>query len=369
MKIKTVELFKTSINMNFNFTSSKGSMNNRETIVIKITDSYGNFGYGEVVALKEPFYTDETIDISLRVLEEEYIDKLMNLEIDHPFYIHKIIDLKYPMTKAAIEAALVDLYCRKNNIKVMEFLFKSEDILSHIKGGMVLGDMGSEELSYNIKKFLEEGYERFKLKVKPRESLEKIKRIRYEFPELKLLVDANRSFTLDDLGELREYDKLKLLCIEEPIDYDNLKELAFLQDKLTTPICLDEGILKLEDLKKAISLKAFKILNIKSARLGGLYYTKEAINICRENNIKFWMGSMVESGIGKMVQVNLARLKDNFIEGDLSSSTRYFKSDLIKPALEFNKGIFKMDNTNSFCYEVDEDKLSQYTIYYRKKEV
>lgn len=117
---------------------------------------------------------------------------------------------------------------------------------------------------------------------------------------------------------------------------------------------LDEGILNLEVLQEAILLKAFKVLNIKAARLGGIYYAIEAIKLCRKNDIKFWMGSMVESGIGKMIQVNLAHLKDNFFEGDLSSNSRYFKEDLISPPLEFNNSVLKLSCLNSFCYQVDE---------------
>lgn len=369
MKIKSIEIYKTLMEMNFQFVTSKAEISNRETIVIKIIDSNGNYGYGEVAAFKDPFYTNETIDISLKVLLNNYIDKILNVEIENPFKIHDILDSKYPMTKAAIEGALVDLYCKENNLKATDFIFKEEKILSFVKGGIVLGDMEYEKLKVNIKKFINEGYERFKIKIKPKESLNKIYKIRSEFPGLKLLLDANRSFLINDVDELKEYDKLNLLCIEEPIQYTNFNELAVLQNQLNTPICLDEGILNIDMLKDAIALQAFKILNIKACRLGGIYYAYEAIKICRKNNIKFWMGSMIESSIGKMVQINLARIQDNYFEGDLSSNSRYFKEDFIEPSLEFNKGIFNISNLNSFGYEVNEEKLKKNSTCILKREV
>lgn len=369
MKLKIVELYKVSMDMNFEFTSSKASIDSRETIIIKVIDYHGDYGYGEVVCFKEPFYTNETIDMSLKVLEEQYIGEILKSDIKSPFEIHKIIDKKYPMTKAAIESALIDLYCRKNNIKAMDFLFLNEEPLREIKGGMVLGDMPYEDLADNIKRFVNEGYVRFKLKVKPKESLSKIKRIRKEFPDIKLLLDANRSFSLSDMEELIEYDNLNLLCIEEPIEYRDLKELALIQSKLRTPICLDEGILTIDKLKEAISLKAFKILNIKAARLGGIYYAKEAIKLCRENNINFWMGSMVETSIGKMIQVNLASIADNYMEGDLSSNSRYFKDDLINPPLEFKNGVYTLSDSISFGYDIQEEKLKKHSVHFSKREV
>ena len=369
MKLKKVELYKISMDMNFEFTSSKASIKDRETIVIKVTDYDGNYGYGEVVCFNEPFYTSETLDMSLKILEEKYMDEILKADIENPFDIHKIIDLKYPMTTAAIESALIDLYCRKKNIKAMDFVFPNEKKLKYIRGGMVLGHMEYEELKDSISEFISQGYMRFKLKVKPKESLSKVEKIRSEFPDIRLLLDANRSFSLDDINELIEYDRLNLLCIEEPIEYKDLKESAFLQKRLKTPICLDEGIMTIDDLKEAIELKACKSLNIKAARLGGLYYVKEAMRLCRENNISFWMGSMVETSIGKMIQINLSSIADNCMEGDLSSNSRYFKEELIDPPLEFTNGIYDISDSASFGYNVREDKLKKHTVYFSKREV
>ncbi|GMQ58857.1 o-succinylbenzoate synthase [Vallitalea sediminicola] len=369
MKIKTVELFKIHLDIKFTFTSSKSSLHDRETIVIKITDDNGNYGYGEVVAFKEPFYTDETIDNSLYILENDYINRLLNLQMDEPLEIHKIINNEYPMTIAAIESALIDLYCRTKNIKAMDYLFDREVLKGKIKGGIALGDMEYEALTYNIKKYSNKGYERFKLKIKPKTSLTKIIKIVHDFPKLRFLLDANRSFTIDDIKELKIYDSMNFVCIEEPIGYKKIKELALLQKQLTMPICLDESIMNIKELKRAISIKAIKMLNIKSARLGGIHYTKEAIKICRANKIPFWMGSMVESSIGKMIQVNLAFLRDNCMEGDLSSSSRYFNEDLISPPLEFEESYYELNSRNSFGYEVNMDRLKKYTTYYNKREV
>lgn len=369
MTIKRVELFLIHLDMNFTFTSSKSSISKRKTIVIKITDYNGNYGYGEVVAFNKPFYTDETLDNSMDILQNDYIYRLLKLQIEDPLEIHRIIDNEYPMTTAAIESALIDLYCRANDIRAMDYIFDREVVAKKVKGGIALGDMDYKDLTDNIEKYSNEGYERFKLKIKPHTSLSKIIKITREFPNLRFLLDANRSFTMDDIKELKIYDSMNFICIEEPIQYDRMEELASLQRQLMTPICLDESIMNIEELERAISLKAIKMLNIKCSRLGGMYYTREAIKICRANEIPFWMGSMVESGIGKMIQVNLASLQDNFMEGDLSSSSRYFNEDLIYPPLEFNNNHYELSDRKSFGYDVNMDTLKKYTAYYFRKEV
>lgn len=90
------------------------------------------------------------------------------------------------------------------------------------------------------------------------------------------------------------------------------------------------------------------------------------IELCRENNIKYWILSMVESGVSKILHVHLASLKDTYIAGDLSSSNRYFKKDIIKPEIISENGRIKVPKGYGLGVESDEELLKGYTIEYRK---
>ncbi|NMB64259.1 MAG: o-succinylbenzoate synthase, partial [Spirochaetes bacterium] len=109
-----------------------------------------------------------------------------------------------------------------------------------------------------------------------------------------------------------------------------------------------------------------KVLNIKVGRVGGLYYAKKMIELCRKSNIEYWVGSMMESGISKILHVHLASLKDTYIPGDLSSSNRYFKRDIIKPEIIVRNGIIKVPESYGLGVDVDEVSLKNYTIDYKK---
>ena len=54
-----------------------------------------------------------------------------------------------------------------------------------------------------IEKYAEEGYERFKVKIKPEHDYELLKEIRKEFPHIPLMADANSAYTLADMGKLK----------------------------------------------------------------------------------------------------------------------------------------------------------------------
>ncbi len=365
MRIEKIELFHIKMPLNFNFKTSQTSINYRETIVIKVEDELKNKGYGEVVSFNEPFYTNETLEISKQALINEYIPKLIHEDINHPFDIHKFIGVTYPMALAGLENSLIDLYSKRNKKSIMEFVF-NEETNEEIYAGVVLGDLDISMLIKQIEDYKREGYMRFKIKIKPQDGFMKLKTIRESYPDIKLLADANRSYSIEQIDELKKFDELNLLCIEEPLNSENLLEYQKLQKELHTPICLDESIQTVNNLKTAIKLKALKVVNIKVGRVGGLYYSKQMIELCRKNNIKYWIGSMVESGISKILHVHLASLKDTYIPGDLSSSKRYFKKDIIKPEIVAKNGIIKVPKGYGLGVKIEEDILKDFTIDYYK---
>lgn len=365
MNIKRVELFHIRMPLKFSFKTSQAMINYRESIIIKVTDNLNNIGYGEVVAFNEPFYTNETLLDAKTILLESYIPKLLSTQIKHPFDIHKYFDISYPMTIAGLENSLLHLYSKLNNKSLMEIVFNDE-CNDKIYAGVTLGDLDIETLLSQIKNYLKEGYIRFKIKIKPEDAYIKLKKIREYYPNIKLLVDANRSFSLSQFKELIKLDSLNLLCIEEPLNVNDMETLGEVQDKMITPICLDESILSINSLKEAIKYNACKVVNIKVGRLGGMYYSKKMINLCRENNIKYWIGSMVESGISKILHVHLASLKDTYIPGDLSASNRYFQKDIIIPEIEVENGIINVPKGIGYGVAVDDDMLEKYTIDYIK---
>ncbi|UWG98692.1 o-succinylbenzoate synthase [Dehalobacter sp. DCM] len=371
MKIKKIELFHIRMPLNFIFKTSQTNLNYRETLIIKIADETGITGFGEVVAFNEPFYTKETLADAKRVLIEVYIPWLTKTgqsghsPIRHPFEVHKEIGLRYPMALAGLENALLDLFARQQEKPLMAVVF-GETTTTKIEAGMVLGDLEINELLSQIGRYYDEGYRRFKIKIKPADGYRKLQKIREKYPHLMLLADANRSFGTEDISELLKIDALGLMCLEEPL-IDTLpgKRMAVYQDlqsQLRTPLCLDESILTMDDLEEAVRYKACRTVNIKTGRVGGLYHVKKMIECCRRNGIGYWIGSMVESGISKILHVHLASLMDTYIPGDLSPSRRYFTSDLIEPEIVVKDGKIDVPQGPGLGIAVDEAMLAHYTI-------
>ena len=120
------------------------------------------------------------------------------------------------------------------------------------------------------------GYQRIKIKIKPGWDIEAVERIRAQFGDIPLQVDANAAYTLDDAALLARLDPFDLLLIEQPLDYDDVMDHVALQRRIETPMCLDESIHTVRIARDAIAAKACRIINIKPGRVGGHQHVDRA---------------------------------------------------------------------------------------------
>jgi O-succinylbenzoate synthase len=127
---------------------------------------------------------------------------------------------------------------------------------------------------------------------------------------------------------LKVMDEYDLLMIEQPLAYDNLVDHASLQAQIKTSLCLDESIANPASARSAIALNASQIINIKQSRVGGLLQAKKAYNIAGRCNKGVWCGGMLETGIGRAVNVVLASLQNFNYPSDISASSRYWERDI-----------------------------------------
>src|SRR5207237_1024799 len=157
--------------------------------------------------------------------------------------------------------------------------------------GVAIGiQPSSEALIETIRRELEGGYQRVKLKIKPGLEVEIAEATRKAFPDLAFMVDANSAYTLRDVGLFKRIDPTKPTMIELPLAHDDLVDHATLQRQITTPVCLDESIHTSEDARKAIEIGATRVINIKAGRVGGLASAKRVHDVCAAHDIPVWCG-------------------------------------------------------------------------------
>jgi O-succinylbenzoate synthase len=230
--------------------------------------------------------------------------------------------------------------------------------------GVSIGIQNSEsELLKKVEGYLKEGYKRIKIKIEPEQDIKPVQAIRKVFPDIKLQVDANSAYKINNLNRIKKLDDFNLLLIEQPLGYDDIFQHSKLQRELRTPICLDESIHSLDDTITAIELDACRIINIKPGRVGGFLESIRIHNYCLKKNIPVWCGGMLETGIGRAGNVALASLKNFTLPGDISASKRYFKQDIVEPEFVVqNDGTMNVPNSSGIGVEVNQKLLEKFTV-------
>lgn len=353
MRIEKVDLFLTSMKLVQPFRTHQETVTDRESILIKATDDSGNSGWGEVVAFSSPWYTEETIETAWHMLTEFFIPTVLHQEWESPRGVNEALLhwKRNQMAKAGVEMAIWDLFAKQAGVSLAKYI---GGVRREVKAGVVVSLDTPERMLSTIEHRIKEGYKRIKVKVDPSNDYEILKKIRDSFPDIALLVDANSAYSLGDVERLKKLDALNLLMIEQPLAADDIVEHAELQRVLTTPVCLDESIVSLQDARNAIKLGSCKVMSIKIGRVGGLANAIDIHDICAGHGIPVWCGGMLETGISRAFHIALASLHNFTIPGDLSSSSRYWDKDVITPEVVVERGKLPVPDGPGIGFEVDE---------------
>lgn len=362
MKIEEITIRHLKMAMKAPFKTSFGTIHEKELLLLEVKDVAGTIGWGETVAFVAPWYTEETLKTTWHMLEDFLMPALLHKEIAHPDEVSALFApiRRNCMAKASIEGAVWDIYAQQTKQSLAHALGGKKDL---IEVGISVGIQPSvEKLIELIKSYVQKGYKRVKVKIKPGYDIEVIRAIRSEFRDLPLMADANSAYTLDDIDVLRQLDAFNLLMIEQPLAADDIVDHAKLQKQLKTPICLDESITSLEDARKAIELGSCGVINVKIGRVGGLTEARNIHDYCKEKGIPVWCGGMLEAGIGRAHNVALTSLANFVLPGDTAGSNHYWFEDIIQPEVVVEDGFIRVPQAIGIGYTPNIDVIENLTI-------
>jgi O-succinylbenzoate synthase len=233
-----------------------------------------------------------------------------------------------------------------------------------VEVGVSIGIQESvEALVSTVASYLDRGYRRVKIKIKPGREVDETSAIRQAYSNLLLQVDANSAYTLGEADALKALDDLNLLLIEQPLYEDDIWDHHKLQAELKTPICLDESILTPRHARYAVEMKACKIINIKPARVGGLSQGIAVHDYCARHNVPVWCGGMLETGVGRASNLALASLPGFILPGDISASDRYYERDITNERFVLNPdSTITVPNGPGLGVTIDEEALEKFTL-------
>jgi o-succinylbenzoate synthase len=330
MRIQEITLREVRMKLVAPFETSVDRVEARRIVLVEANVN-GMTGWGECVAGESPWYSPETTDTAWHILRDHLWPLVRGQEFASASEIWGMLARVrgHNMAKASLEAAIWDAEAKQKGIPLSRLLGGTR---GEIACGVSIGIKESlDDLVAAVKMELAAGYQRIKIKIKPGKDLQPVRRLRQDFPLIKLMVDANSAYTLDDWPLLKQMEGFYLMMIEQPLGWDDLYGHIELQKRLDTPICLDECIHTEEQARAAMELGACKIINIKLGRVGGYTVARRIHGLCQQHGIPVWCGGMLESGIGRAHNIALSTLPNFTLPGDVTASKRYWEEDIIDP--------------------------------------
>lgn len=264
-----------------------------------------------------------------------------------------------PMAKATLVNAFLDAELRERGGSLAPFLGADKD---RVNCGVSVGIADTtDSLRSQVDGYLDQGYQRIKLKIEPGCDVERVEAVRADHPDIALSVDANAAYTLDDVDVFRRLDDAELLMVEQPLHHEDLVDHAKLQRQISSDICLDESIRSAADAAAAIELGACRIVNIKQGRVGGVLEAKAVHDAASAAGVPVWCGGMLETGIGRATNLALAAMPNFTLPGDTSASSRYFLDDLTEPFVMEADGTMAVPTGPGIGVIPDEARLEMWT--------
>ena len=344
------------------FETSFGRETDRECVLI-ILQAEGLTGYGECVATRDPGYNYETTGTAWHILKDFGAPLLLGQDVKDAADFQKRVEgiRGHHLAKAGVEMALWDLLGKRNGKSLKEMFGGTRE---KVEVGVSIGIQESASaLVRTVAGYLENGYRRVKIKIKPGREVAETVAVRTAYPDLRLQVDANSAYTLESAQVLKQIDDLDLLLIEQPLFEDDIWDHRRLQAEFKTPICLDESIITPRHARYALEMQACKIINIKPARVAGLSQGVAIHDLCRAQGVPVWCGGMLETGVGRASNLALASLPGFVLPGDISASDRYYQRDITNERFTLNDdSTISVPTGPGLGVTLDEAALKQFTL-------
>jgi L-alanine-DL-glutamate epimerase-like enolase superfamily enzyme len=265
------------------FRISRGSRTEARVVVVTITDGE-HTGRGEAVPARRYNETVTSVKAALEKIFpklERNVDRQLVQEI-----------LPAGPARNALDCAVWDLEAKRSGKRAWELA--SIPVTDQVVTAFTISLNTPEEMAAAAKAHADSPMLKLKLGGDLLD-LSRVKAVRHETPRVRLIVDANESWSPSHYEKIApELNQLGVELIEQPFPADTDEVLANLDHPI--PVCADESCHTTADLPRLVN--RYEAINAKLDKTGGL---TEALKLCaqaRQSGFKVLIGCMVCTSLG-----------------------------------------------------------------------
>ncbi|GGP10739.1 mandelate racemase/muconate lactonizing enzyme family protein [Oceanobacillus neutriphilus] len=353
MKITNIKVEKLKLELFKPLTVALGTIDNVETLLVKVETDEGIYGIGE----GSPFtyVTGETLESAL-ITAKMLTKHLIGENPLHIEKIHHIMDseiVNNTAAKAAIDIALYDIKGKKMNAPLYQVL---GGFSNQLETDVTIGIDTPENMAAEAKERVEQGFTILKIKagIDSRQDIEAIRMIREAVgSKIPLRIDANQGWTKSEAVQtIKAMEAYHIEAVEQPLPYWDIDGMAYVRRKVDTGIMADESVHSPIDAAKVVKQEAADVLNIKLMKSSGLYPALKINAIAEASGFHCMVGCMLESKIAISAGASLAAAKKNITKVDVDSFL-YVKDTGITDGFTIDNGIITLSEKPGLGIELN----------------
>ncbi len=239
---------------------------------------------------------------------------------------------------AMVDMALLDLVSKSAGVPLYKFL---GGYRQSIATSITLGIMPIEKTLERTRDFVSQGFRILKVKggVYVEEDIEKMIRIREEFPDVILRFDGNQGYSVEEsFVFVEKTKKARIEIFEQPTKINDEKNLGQVTREVSIPVMADESIKTLADTFRLARNERIDMINIKLMKVGGIMEALHINSVARSANLEVMVGCIDECGLGISAGLHFALSRPNVHYADLDGHLDMI-NDPFKSLFRLEKGI------------------------------
>jgi glucarate dehydratase len=330
-------------------------------LVCRIETDAGITGWGETISLiaNVPAVFEEIVAPLAIGYPVADVERLHRHVLGAGFYHHKRAAV---MAIAALEMAMWDALGKQAKLPL--YALWGGRWRKDVEAAAYLFTNDPEALKPRLQRFLDHGYETFKVKIgfDERSDLTLAETARSVIGDRPLRLDVNgawnKATAKRQLEKLKPYDPA---YVEQPLELDDLTGHAALVASSPVPIALDESAYTLSDVGNIIRAGAADVVLLDPHEAGGLWQTIKAAAICEAVGIAVTLHSGAELALSQSAYIHLAASIPN-LSIAIDTERAYLGGDISPNPPMLTDGRFQVPEEPGLGITIDEAALETYRV-------
>ena len=353
MKITEIKVFSKNLALTKPYTIAYKTITDVENVFLLITLENGIIGIG--AANPDPQVVGESPTDVLQNSQLDYFQKFIGKSIKlfrSMIYEIGVTFPNKPGTLVLWDIALHDAFAKYMNMPVAAIY--GQHIYS-LPTSVTIGIMDVNNTVKEATEYVKLGFNVLKIKTGQEVDLdiERIVKVNEQFKNIKIRVDANQGYEINDLKKFINATKeLGLEIIEQPLLVGREKKLEEIEEVFRTILVADES---LKNSQSAIEFTAppqpYGIFNIKLMKCGGILAALEIATIAKAASINLFWGCNDESIVSITAALHVAFACPNTKYLDLDGSFD-LAEDIVSGGFLLRNGIMSIRDKSGLGVEL-----------------